>query len=207
MTTAPLERPDNPWGDPAVIWKADLVPDEDTDDPYRIYHEVLADPTRSHVVREIEVNASMLPDGTPRTKSEAEDLIGAAEKEFNLLGSIGVEVARPDWHVTESATGHILILARTPIVDGQHPTTDSPTGSHVPVEARFELNAQLDYYYMYAHKPGQAVLTDIEHGDQYVYGTYRFPELVGRNVPVQPILVDPDLIMVTFKKPANVLRT
>lgn len=61
-----------------------------------------------------------------------------------------------------------------------------------------ELNSQLDHYLQYAHKPGEPFLSDIEHGDQFVYGAYRYPERVGKSVPIQPILIDPDIIIKTM---------
>lgn len=141
------ERPANPWGDPLVVWREEIENDIDSDDPYRLFHEVLADPTRSHLVREIAVNIRVfnIP-GRPQTIAQAETVVEIADKEFNLLESIGIEVARPDWHIADLGEDPPIILARVPIVDGVHPTKDGPSGSHLPFEALNELDSQLDHY-------------------------------------------------------------
>jgi hypothetical protein len=185
-------RPSNPWNEQEVIWR-DLI---DVDiHPYRAFYDVIADKQRTHLVREIQVNASFLPNSKPQTRTEAEDVIEIGNYHFQLLGICGIEVIPIEWHITENTTGHQIILARVPVIDGSHPEEDGEGTEHLPQESIDQLNDCWDEYFELCSS-NQPKLSDIDGPQQYVYGNYRFPHS-GRSIYEQAILVDPDLIFNT----------
>jgi hypothetical protein len=190
MTNAP-ERPANPWDDNDVIWR-DMI---DEIHPFSEFHRVMADQSRSHIVREVQIVVAGLPNLRPKTRSEAEDVISAADSSFDLLEATGIEVARAAWHIIDME--YPVILARVPIVDGSHPDENSFCDEHLTPAAMAALEAAWTEFYQLSHEqqPGSLMLNDVSEPHQYVEGMYRYPEIVGKCTDTAPILIDPDLIL------------
>lgn len=192
------ERPDNPWGEEDVIWR-DILDCADYDNPYAEFHKLLADPHRTHIVREVQVRASFLPAGAPKTLSEAEDAVAIGSNEFDLLREKGIEVAKADWHIVGPGDFVGTVLARLPIVDGRHRSTGIGLDDHIPPAELSCLDVSIDAY-IYDHAPNGPYLSDIDGSWQYVYGHYRSQSTQTTGLSPTPfvsraILVDPDLIL------------
>lgn len=189
-------RPDNPWGEESVIWR-DILDCADFDNPYAEFHKLLADPHRTHIVREVQVRTSFLPTSAPKTQSEAEDVVAIGNNEFDRLREKGIEVARADWHIVGVGEFIGTILARVPIVDGRHRSTSAGLDDHIHPAELSCLDAGIDAY-VYDHALNDPYLSDIDGSWQYVYGCYRSqsPQTAGATPFVsRAILVDPDLIL------------
>lgn len=169
----------------------------DPHDPEAIFLKLLEDQARTHISREIQVNAPFLPNRRPATASEAEDVIAIGRTEFDVLRRMGLEVPAIEWCISESSTSmKPVILARLPIIDGKHFATLKGYGSHLPQNESLRVEQLvLRYTYMERLQGSRGYfLNDIDGIHQYVYGNYRNPEVVGSWIAEQAVLVDPDLV-------------
>ncbi len=190
------EFPSNPWGELDVVW---LDPPGNAGSREDAFKRLASEPNRTHIVREVHVLNRVIPQLKPSTQSEAEDTLTLVDEEFDKLESYGVKIARPSWHIisrsdlTEYTTfsrEFLHILARVPIVDGDHPA--SPVDRyHLPLDEACGLMQSVGNY-LNQVRVNQPYFWDVQRLAQYIFGKLRIDE---PDTAKQPILIDPDILI------------
>lgn len=191
------EFPSNPWGDPEVVW---LNPSPGNSElRYEAFKRLVSDPDRTHITREVLVRNHVLPHLAPSTSSEAEDTLSLVEDEFNKLEGFGVKIARPSWHIipyseltefTPLSQDFLHILARVPVVDGEHPI-DQLDKSHIPLDEACGLIQSVDRY-LDQVRLNSPYLWDVKRLAQYIFGSMRIDE---PGASKRPLMIDPDILI------------
>lgn len=186
------EEIDTPWPPQTIVWRYNN-PSVSADTPFETDFRVVsalkeqaADPSLTHIVREVNVYTDIDGRRSPSLHpvSKIQNDLEIVDDQFRQLQELtSIRVADTAWHVFADPAGRTRVLARVEIIDGisrRWPLSFlAPEGELTPDELALlqGLESGVDWYF--DHATGRQ-LVDIVSSDQFILGTPRTNPLAER---------------------------